>query len=142
MEDKSDVTVIAIKTTSGEDLLGFYAGEIVLDYSDEKALMIYRPIKIDLLSTYHDDGVSSNYYPKFYFPYGEVLTPIPYRTIAHQELANPFFARMYHKFLGEMIVFEEKRQAKISKAYDLLEFKEAMKDTDSSFINVESDYLQ
>lgn len=142
MEDKSYVTVIAIKTVSGEDVLGFYAGEIELDYTGELAMMVYRPIKIELISTYHEGGVSSNYFPKFYFPYGEVLTPIPYRIIAHQELANPFFTRMYRKFLGDMIVFEETRQEKITKAYDLQEFKEAMRNTDSVFINSKSEYLQ
>lgn len=142
MDEKSDVTVIAIKTVSGEDVLGFYAGEIELDYSGEKAMMLYRPIKIELLSTFHEDGVSSNYYPKFYFPFGELLTPIPYKTIAHQELANQFFSRLYRKFLDDMIVFEEGRQEKISKAFDLQEFKEAMNDTTSVFIDNNVKYLQ
>ena len=142
MDDKSEMTVISIKTVSGEDVLGYYAGEIQLDYTGEMAMMIYRPIKIDLISNYGEDGISSNYFPQFYFPYGEALTPIPYRVIAHQELANPFFTRLYAKYLGDMMVYEEKRQTAITKALDLAELKEIMSDTDASFVNSTSAYLQ
>jgi hypothetical protein len=143
MDDKSDVTVIAIKTVSGEDVLGLYAGDIDLEYSADKAMMIYRPIKIELITSYLPEGVMSNYTPKFYFPYGEVLTPIPYRCISHQELANPFFSNLYKKLVGEMVLHEEGRQARISKAYEKQELEEDNSSTNSIYFDAPpQEYLQ
>ena len=142
MTEKEDVAIVAFKTVSGEDVLGLYSGEITLDYSNEQAMMIYRPIKIELISTYHVDGISTNYYPKFYFPFGEAITPIPYRTISHQELANPFFTRMYKKFLVELIDYEEKRQERITKVFDDRELESILNKTHSMFMDLKQNFQQ
>jgi hypothetical protein len=141
--EKEDTTVLAIKLKTGEDILGYYAGELEQDYAPgEMTVMLYRPIKIMLQSELHERGVVSNYIPQFYFPYGEVLTPIPYSMIAHQELANPFFVRLYKKTLGELIVFEESRQERITKVFDLDDMKTAMCDSESPLIFMPTRYLQ
>lgn len=131
-----NASVIAIKTISGVDILGFYAGEVQIDVPKESGLMIYRPIKIELISNYHPEGISSSYYPKFFFPYGDIVTPLPYRSIAHQEQANPFFSRLYEKFLEDLLEVEDLRHEAMTKAFDRDDYRKAMVGTDSILIDI------
>ena len=133
-----DATVIAIKTISGVDILGFYAGEAQIDIPKESGMLIYRPIKIELISTYHPEGISSSYYPKFFFPYGDIVTPMPYRSIAHQEEANPFFTRLYEKFLEDLLEVEDRRHDLMTKAFDRDDYRKSMGSSDSILIDIYS----
>lgn len=134
---KTEATVLALKLSTGEDILGFYGGES----SDGASVMMYRPVKFVLESVIINGRIVSNYIPSFFFPYGENMTPILKSLIVNQEISNPFFHRFYEKVMGELVVYEENRQERITEIFDAQELRDIMRETDSLYVHNESKVL-
>ena len=116
---KPELKVIAIKTKLCESILGYYVGDMEMSFSKEPAIVLLRPVKIDIVYTPSPTGLLTKYIPSLYFPFGDNAFPIPLSGISHQSMANEFFSKLYKAVVVELVVSEDARQNEISKAIDL-----------------------
>ena len=120
-EQKSKMIVVALKLKTGEDIIGYFAGEMDLSFSGEKAVVLLRPIKIDTAFKSTSEGLRPHYIPSLYFPLSGPTVNVPLSAISHQGIAEEFFCRMYAKIVPELVALEAKRHESIIEAIELKE---------------------
>lgn len=136
--------VITLKLKSGEDLIGYYLGEEEESDINQKSVCIYRPIKIKQIH-FTVDGYTSNgfnYASDLYSLYGSPMVLIPYSNILTRDVASPFFEIYYERSMGELLALEDKIQDNYIKAYQKQDLREVMKNTDSIYVEQETEHLQ
>jgi hypothetical protein len=136
--------VLSLRTSLGEDILGYYCGETEKDDSFEKCVILYRPVKIkEQLYQYQKTGkIVTQYVTNLYLPFGSSMVYIPYSQILNRSEASVFFDIFYKKTLGELIATEEDAQAAYLKFWNDQDTADAMSDTDSILVTADSEYLQ
>ena len=141
--DKNEKIVLAIKTVQGQDLLGYFMADSVSPLDGTSCTVLYRPIVITHMH-FHDQRGSMHIeqQPRFYFPFSDALVPISFTNILHVAKASRFYHRLYEKTLGELIVYEERREKNITDRLDKIEIDELMKDRNALYLDVKTEYLQ
>lgn len=133
--------VIALKTKKGDDILGYYAGDMTMAFNDERAMVLLRPVKIDTVFTPGPNGLKTIYVPSLYFPFIDTAFPIPVSSIVQQGMANPFFTKLYKSVVSELIVAEDDRQAEIINAINIKE-AEALMPPNTTLVYSDTTYMQ
>lgn len=141
--NQGKAVVCSLKLKNGDNILGYFVGEQENAITNELSLNVFKPIRmIVTTNTYPNGSICTNYVPQFFAPFGSPIVLFAMTDILHYDIASPFYSRLYSKVLGEMIVYEEEREARINKAFDAQELKDLLSKTDSIYINQSSDYLQ
>jgi len=128
-EQKTKLVVVALKLKTGEDIIGYFAGEMDLSFSEEKAVILLRPVKIDTAFKSTSEGLRPHYIPSLYFPMSGPTVNIPVSGISHQGIADEFFCLLYKKIAPELVAAEAKRHAAIVEAIELKECEELISKT-------------
>ena len=139
--EKPEMSVVAIKTKMGDDILAYYVGDMDMAFSDEKAIVLLRPVRIETLYRPTPSGLKTYYVPSLYFPFSDNAFPFALSSISHQGMANSFFVKLYKNVLIELIVSEENRQEEISNAIDLKEVEDMICKT-STLVYSDTKYAQ
>ena len=142
MEYKKENPIVAIKLKNGDDVIGYYMGDITIPFTEEQAIVVHRPVKIQLLNSFSEGGVSTNYIPSLYFPYGETTVHFLISQIVQQATANSFFGRFYENILGELVLNEEVRHMRMDAVFDEMEERTILKNTTSAYVEPETNTLQ
>ena len=142
MESKKDTPIIALKLKNGDDVIGYYMGETEALANQESTIILYRPVKIQLMNSLSENGVSVNYIPTLYFPYGESRVHILVSQIVQKAIANSFFSRFYVNILSDLLLTEDVRHMRMLAVFDDIEERNIMKNTKSAYISPENNTLQ
>ena len=136
-----ETVVVTIRLKDGGDLLAYYCGQTE---EDEKSIILYRPIYIKQVAY----RLKSNPTPIFtyesdlYSVYGQATVIIPFSMISFYDIASEFYTMYYIRNIGSIIAREETIQEKYIKFLSHKDEQEAMEDTDSILVRVNSEYLQ
>lgn len=142
MEYKKENPIVAIKLNNGDDVIGYYMGESKMMFTEERVIILHRPVKIHLMNSFSENGVSLNYVPSLYFPYGEQEINILVSQIVQQTTANSFFARFYVHILSDLILTEQIRHMRMDAVFDEIEERTILKNTKSAYISPANNTLQ
>lgn len=142
MEEK--YTIVTLKLKSGEDILGLFGGESEpKSESDERAVILYQPIKIKQISTNIFGRIIFSYVSDFYSLFGNQLVYVPYSNISLKSIASEFFKIYYAKQLPILMEAEDQIRMSHLTFYRNQEIKELMSDREGSFyIDPDTEYAQ
>jgi hypothetical protein len=140
---KKEPIVIYLKLKSGEDILGFYGGEMEAEAGMDASIIMMRPLKIKQIVQRHPTGLPVfSYTADLYSLYGTSITCIPHSNVLTRDIASEFFSVYYQRTLGDLLVMEERIQESYVKMWDREDVRTAMGETDSMYMDVECEYKQ
>ncbi len=143
MEEKNKAVVIALKNKDGHDILGYYLGESTIDDgAHEPCIILYRPIYVHQSVQLIKNIPVTSYATSMYFRYGTQAVNIPYSHILCYDQASEFFTLFYTRSIGDLIAREENVNESYLKFFINKDIKEAMKNTDSLFVDHTTEFLQ
>lgn len=141
---KPEVYAVTLKLKTGEDIIGYYLGEVEESDINRKSISLYRPIKIRQLQikSVANSAPSFVYVSDLYSLYGGKQVNIPYSEIVTRDVADPFFVVYYERSLGGLVALEDSIQETYIKAYQKQDLQEIMKNSDSVYMDINSEFLQ
>jgi hypothetical protein len=137
MTDKKTI-VMSVKMKDGTNILGFYFGES----NDESRIVLYKPIIIKLVTFSVANKPIRAYVTDPYFQYGSGVVSVPYSDISHHDIASEFFTTFYIRSSSDLMALEDELHDSYIKFFYESDVRKLMEDTDSIFVNVESEYTQ
>lgn len=141
-DTESKLIVIALKLKTGEDVLGYYGSEMKMEGTQEEAIVLIRPMRLQLVNTVGDNGVATSYVPSLYFPYGGVATPFPMSIIAQQTIANTFFSTFYAHIINLLISNQDDHHKFIATNFENLEYSDILSTIEPINIHTELTTVQ
>jgi hypothetical protein len=140
-EKKEISAIVALKLKTGEDIVSFCVGEMDMSFTEEKAIVLLRPMKITTMIVQGESGVETLYVPTLYFPLTNDAFPLPVSSIMHQGICNEFFSKLYIKYLPDLIKSEDERQMYIIAKLERAETEELVS-ANSTLVYSDTKYKQ
>lgn len=139
-----NMKVVALRLKSGEDVLGFFCGDSFPeeDTYQESAILLYQPMLIKLATYSVYNKPVEAYVTDLYFSYGDPVVAIPFSSIITRSEASEFFTLFYVRTLGQLLDKENTLQEKYLKFFETSDLADIMGETDSMYIETESEHLQ
>jgi hypothetical protein len=135
------IPIVALKLKTGEDIVSFYVGDMEMSFSNEKAIVLLRPMKITTMIVQAESGMETIYIPTLYFPLTNEAFAVPISSIVHQGVCNEFFIKLYVKYLPDLLKSEDERQRSIISKLERSEMEEIIS-KDSTIVYSDTIYSQ